>query len=297
MKKFSGRHRKLVLIPLIIFALLAVGCGKSDDSVDTTGAPEIPPKSTFVIDFDEFTSMTTAAASADSAAYNMQLLGFSGADTSSPPPAVKGTVLRGNWLLAASKVGFWSLLLTAGLILPTAAFVESFNHAPEEQTDGSWLWPYDVTVTSDTYTAELYGSFVDNEVHWEMYITKEGSYEDFNWYSGVSNLPVTEGTWTLQKNPDEPHPWIGIEWHRNPTEGTGDIKYTNIEPDNDGNGGYIHYGTTTDETYDAFYNIYNKVTDTLSEIEWNRTTKEGRIKVGDGDWQYWDSNLYDTDEP
>ena len=81
----------------------------------------------------------------------------------------------------------------------------------------------------------------------------------------------------------------------------GDIKYTNIEPGGAENGGYIFYGKTTDTTYDAYYHIYNKGQDNLTEIEWNLTSKAGRIKdekhYSDTDWHYWDENLDDIPAP
>ena len=63
------------------------------------------------------------------------------------------------------------------------------------------------------------------------------------------------------------------------------------------NGGYINYGITNETPYNAFYDIYNKGQDNHTNIEWNRTTKEGRVKDAqhflDAVWHLWDSNLDD----
>ena len=299
MKRFGYKFLMCLFIALMVLSLLVAGCGDSDsddadDGIDTSEAPQIPPVSTFVMDFDDFTD---DAESAELAVFSPS--GRKSVDAGTFVPA-DDTQTSYNWNHAAWKVGVWNVIIAVNLVVPVATFVESFNHDPVEQEDGSWVWSYDVTVAGVVYTAELHGEFVGQEVHWDMYITKEGYYEDFNWYSGVSNLPGTEGTWTLRKSPDDPTPWVGIEWHRNVEDGTGDIKYTNIVPDGDENGGYIFYGRTTDEPYDAFYDIYNKGEDRLTEIEWNRDTKEGRVKspnFGDGDWQYWDSDHKDTEAP
>ena len=61
-----------------------------------------------------------------------------------------------------------------------------------------------------------------------MYISKEGFFEDFLWYTGESDFWATEGTWTLRKGPDQDVDLLLIEWSRNPSEGTGQVKYTNI---------------------------------------------------------------------
>jgi hypothetical protein len=130
-----------------------------------------------------------------------------------------------------------------------------------------------------------------------MYISKETEYTDFLWYSGWSNDPASEGTWTLNDHPGNPSPVIGIVWHRNLQDNTGDIKYTNIVPGGQENGGYIFHGTTTDTTYNAFYNIYNKGKDNLILINWNCTTLAGQVSdslhFGDSAWHCWDSNLED----
>jgi hypothetical protein len=204
-----------------------------------------------------------------------------------------------NWGFAATNVAVWNTIITIGLAVPVAAFLESFKHEPVQHPDGTWAWAYDVTVGGVGHSAELQAIAVDGDIHWTMLVSKDGAYTDFTWFTGVSNLPATEGTWTLNRSPEDLNPFIGIEWHRNPLKETGDITYTNIVPDGPENGGYISYGTTTGTPYDAFYDIYNKGLDNHTEIEWNRTTKEGRVKdprhFGDDDWRCWDSDLIDVD--
>lgn len=130
-----------------------------------------------------------------------------------------------------------------------------------------------------------------------MYISKLDEYTDFKWYTGRSALDNTSGTWTIFKEPNDPVPLLDIEWHRDYQNDTGDITYTNVEPNGAENGGYITYGTTTDVDYNAFYNLYNKGEDNLVDIEWNRTTIAGRVAnekcYGNTNWQYWDENQED----
>jgi hypothetical protein len=105
----------------------------------------------------------------------------------------------------------------------------------------------------------------------------------------------------VNRGPDYEGPFLQIDWHRYISTQTGDIKYTNVIPGDAENGGYIFYGSTTDEEYDRFYNIYNKGQDNLAEIEWNFTNKNGRVKDEhfylDADWHCWDSNFNDIDCP
>ncbi len=132
-----------------------------------------------------------------------------------------------------------------------------------------------------------------------MYITRDGAFEDFAWYSGVSNLTATEGTWNLKSNPSDPTPLIDIDWSRSATSEIAEIRYTNVIPGDDGNGSYLEFGITDDPDYDAFYGIFNIENGNTREIQWNRETKARRIKdpahYDDEDFHCWDQELMDTD--
>ena len=245
---------------------------------DDAAPPDIPPASTFVMDFSDFDGEEAPKLAVDWA-----------------DPATMQAGPGGNWTWAATNVGVWNLIVMVGLAVPVTAFLESFNHVPAQEADGSWVWSYEVNVGGVMHTAELHALAVAGDIEWDMFISKEGFYTDFNWFSGVSNLIGTEGTWTLNKGPDDPGPLVGIDWHRNPANETGDIRYTNIVPDGPENGGYIFHGITIDPPFDAFYEIYNQGRDNLTEIEWNRTTKDGQIRdpwhFDDDDWHCWDAAL------
>jgi hypothetical protein len=273
-------------IILSVAVLLLNGCKQEEtdttDNITQDSEPlEIPPVETFKMNFDSFVG--SAARAAKTGGYE--------------PLAY----VPSNYGYAAGNVGVWNVLIAVGLAVPVATFIESFNHTPVLQSDGTWVWSYSVKVAGINHTAELHGKIVDGEVLWEMYVSKEEFYTDFNWFSGTSYLDGTQGTWTLKKSPDDPTPLLGIEWSRDLQTQTGDIKYMNIVPDGPENGGYIYYGTTSDPTYDAFYDIYNKGDDDLIEIEWNRTAKNGRVRnlthFGNEDWHYWDESLQDATAP
>jgi hypothetical protein len=273
----TGGSSKAFITTAIIMVSLLSGCG--DDGGTGTGpsAPELPPISSFLMDFSDFAETDLVA---------------------SPGTAATGGIsTKLNWSWAAGNVLVWNTLITVGLAVPTAAFVEAFHHEATRQPDGTWVWDYNFVAQSTVHLAELHGWIEGEEVNWEMYISKEGEYTDFLWYEGHSDLEVSEGTWTLYASPADPTCLIGIEWHRFPESGSGDIRYTNIVPEGPENGGYIFYGTTTDEPFDAFYDIYNKGLDNHTTIEWSRTTKTGRVldsnHFGDADWHCWDSDLND----
>jgi hypothetical protein len=204
-----------------------------------------------------------------------------------------------NWGWSALNVGIWNTIITVGLAVPVAAYLESFNHEPELQSDGTFIWSYSFDVAGVQHSAELHGRVEGNDVHWDMFISREGDYDNFNWYSGVSTLTHTEGSWTLNKDPQNPVPFIDIEWHSDPEAGAADITYTNVEPNAAGNGGYIAYAVNEAQTYESSYTVFNAGADNLTEIEWSPHTKAGRVRdaahFGDSEWNCWDENRQNVD--
>lgn len=265
--------KTLPILFLVGFIALLISC--EDDK--TTNPQEqtltIPPQSTMIIDFSEFP------------------------DTSSGDGLQNVVVSRNNWGWAALNVSVWNSVLTLTLAVPVATFVEAFNHQPVQQPDGSWLWQYTVNVQGGSYTAKLYGKIVTEGVEWKMLLSRAGVYTDFEWFKGSSNLPATEGTWTLNKDPNLPSPFLYIEWHRNTQEETADIKYTKLSPTLPENESSIFYGKTNEIPYNRFYQIFNADENSLIDIKWNYELHFGRINdpihFEDELWHCWDETLND----
>lgn len=267
---------RLLFITLTIILLLPLSCKKSEETTETKPAPELPPQSSFVMDFNDFTNVDTTA--------------------------TKNTMTYHNWGWAALNVGVWNSILTIGLVVPVAAFYESFNHeGVYDPETSSWVWSYNFNAAGSVYLAQLHASLVTEGIQWQMYISKNNGFSDFLWYEGISNLVNTEGNWHLYESPESPAEILLIEWHRDIPNNAADIKYTNVKPEAPDNGGYIFYSIDAAEPYNANYDIYNATNDNLTEIEWNKTTKNGRVKdavhFGNTDWNCWDENLMDNTCP
>ena len=267
--------RTLPILFVLAVIVLIISCEDDKTTNPQDQAPTIPPQSSMIINFDEFP------------------------DTSSGSAPENPILSKRNWSWAAGNVAVWNSVLTLTLAVPVAAFVEAFNHQPVKQTDGSWLWQYSVSVGEALFTAKLYGKTVTEGVEWKMLLTKSGAYTDFEWFTGFSNLPATEGTWTLNKDPNSPTAFLYIEWHRNTTEGTADVKYTNIIPVAPENGSYIFYGKTNEVLHNRFYQIFGAEENRLIDIKWNYEQYFGTVKDSiyfeDTIWHCWDDKLDDVD--
>jgi len=44
-----------------------------------------------------------------------------------------------------------------GLVIPVAAFLESSDHEPVRQTDGTWVWSYNFNANTVLHLAQLHG--------------------------------------------------------------------------------------------------------------------------------------------
>jgi len=265
MKSFNN----LILKPsfaILALVLVMTSCKKEDEP-----APELPPQSSFIMDFSDFSNPDDTLGSREITTYH-------------------------NWGYSYTNVLIWSSLLKIGLAVPVASFIESFNHeAVYHPDENNWTWSYNVTVNLVVYEAELTGYLETDSVVWEMRVTAGAQYADFLWYYGKSAINGSGGYWILQENPQNPNPLLQIDWHH-PSEGLADISYTNVKPGGPENGGYIFYGTAL-TGFDRFYDIYNKGLDNLTEIEWSSVNKDGRVKdphhFGDEDWNCWNENLMD----
>jgi hypothetical protein len=269
--------KTLPILFVIGIIVLIVSCEDDKTTNPQDQAPIIPPQTSMIIGFDEFP------------------------DTASGGAPENPILSKRNWGWAAGNVAVWNSVLTSILAVPVAAFAEAFNHQPVKQSDGSWLWQYSVTVQEAIYTAKLYGKTVPEGVEWKMLLTKEGEYTDFEWFTGFSNLPATEGTWTLNKDPNSPSAFLSIEWKRNTQDETADVKYTLLSPALPQDGSYIFYGKTNEVPFNRFYQIFKAESNNLIDIKWSYESYFGRVKDSiyfeDANWHCWDERLDDIDCP
>lgn len=264
-----------LILGLTLFAgLIFSGCSKDDEN-PAGPAPNLPPESSFIMDFTDFTNADTTTTYKSGLSYQ-------------------------HWGHAASRVFIWNAVIHITFAVPVAAFYESFHHDGVWDPDvQAWVWSYNFISGGVMHLAQLQGSLVEGGIKWEMYISKNNAYSDVLWYWGFSNGANTEGEWHLNANPQNLEEVIAIEWNKNFATGEANIKYTNVEAGDEEEGGYIIYGIANEEDYNAFYDIYSASMDNLLEIQWHRTMKYGRVKnelyFGDNDWRCWDEMLMDTD--
>lgn len=192
----------------------------------------------------------------------------------------------------------WDAILFVNLAVPVTAFAESFNHEPKwNNREKAYIWAYDVVVGLNRYDVELLGSLEGSYVNWEMRLSQRNGFQDFVWFTGVSASNRTGGRWNLNRTPDNPEPYLEIDWY-NDFAGEAWVKYTNIIPGAPENGAFIQYGTNLDPDFDRYYQIETIQNNKTTEIEWNYDNKNGRVRdevqFGDTLWHCWDTALLDV---
>ena len=137
MKSFRNKLWLRLFLALALLALLTAGCGKkavNNQPGDADTPPEIPPITTFIMDFGKFTSPKTLTYNQANQLVGIQLVSFNQQNSAISSTDSHIVESHKNWNYAVLNVGLWSVVLVVGLVVPVAAFVESFKHKPTTST-------------------------------------------------------------------------------------------------------------------------------------------------------------------
>ena len=205
-----------------------------------------------------------------------------------------------NWLHAALNLVVWNTVVAVNVAAPVAAFSAAAQNDPLYIGNKTWLWEYhfttDPSLGSKTYVVLLTGQYIDNDqaIEWKMNANELGGFTNFEWYSGVTEIDNSSGSFTINANPTYPHPQFGINFDK--TSGVDAIlRFTNMIPNDPGNGDYIEYETRSNEEYNRIFEL-NTSNDHI-EINWNDPQGNGRVKdakrFNDNNWHCWDNQQQD----
>ncbi len=276
---------KFLTSMLALALIFSTSCSKEDDATTETDALVLPPYETMAIDFGDFMD-----------------------DNSNSGKTALSAKVGNNWFYSRIVVGVWNTALFSTLAVPVASFKTAFNKTPEYLGENTWQWDYTVDGFASEYAAKLTGELQGEEIHWKMYVSKTGTapFEEFLWFSGVSKKDGQSGHWILNQSADRPNAMLRIDWERENDEVAG-IRYTWVREKKDDDStdtfkdSYLEYGLQTGD-YDVYYNIHFYDTEMSSfsdvNIEWNRTTYNGRVRAElyfeDNKWRCWDETGEDA---
>lgn len=238
--------------------------------VDSSTPPELPPISSFEMDYSGFNSDKSAE------------------------------LLVGNWMYSVLTIGVFNTYASVNMIVPTAAYRVALTKTPEYIDDNVWLWSFDFPVIGATYTAKLTGEAMRRgKVKWEMRIDRQGpdGFSSFLWFEGVSQ-DQDEASWTIYKDPIAPFKAMEISWKRAKADDDGTLKYTIANSKDSFYKSTIETGTNNNELFNRYYAVYRSDENSNIRIEWDTVTKTGRVKspnhFKDEAWHCW--NQYKLDD-
>ena len=179
-----------------------------------------------------------------------------------------------NWTTAVEIVSPWR---TLSADIPVSSYRSATSQGASHVSGAKWEW--------SNSNVRLTGETTGAQVKWEMFVS------DIKRLDGTSNTSATEGKWTIYEGQT---PLLQIDY----TDSGKKITYTYLK-DGQNKGAYIEFGSTQG-SYNFYYKVryYNTNLTKFSEadIEWNHTTKAGRICSADyldGSWKQWDGQKMD----
>ncbi len=204
-----------------------------------------------------------------------------------------------NWWRAKSIVKNWNLTILENLSVPISSYLKATKtQNPLYQSDNTWLWEYDFYDGEINYSSKLFGTENTDSVIWEMYITKEGEYNDFLWFSGICFNNNNTVLWKIYDNPDNAEELMSINYNKQSSDVI-DIKFTNISPSDAENGSYFLLGKSNTDNFNRYFKSFTKTDDKKLEITWSSEIGYGKISsfdlYQDSNWHCWDESLKDVD--
>lgn len=238
----------------------------SCDTEPVDERPELPPIESLMMDFSDFEGQ---------------------------PGGTKATEASyGNFTHSYLSVLFWNLTSTLTMTLPVAAYGHALQQEAEYVGDHTWEWSFDFQYEGMDYSATLTGARISNEkFSMEMKIGLAAlPGQGVKWFDGEVRYDHTQALWNLYMEGNVKV--LEAEWHKNFETEAGDLSYTYVEPEQEETGSFIRFKYMPREVYDGAYTI--SLSAGVTEIEWNVTSKEGRVKdpvkFGDSNWHCWDSH-------
>ena len=269
-----------------IFYFLAIGlllilqsCAKDDNNApDNLKAPELPSMAYFTIPTQTF-----------------------GLVDNNEVSTTRNN--KSNWIHAGLSILAWNSVVFVHTAVPIAAFGHAFDYEAVYIGDMTWEWKYEYQSPADQgskkYDVSLTGQYISDqeEVAWTMTVTEQGNGTSFIWYEGVTAVGNTTGSFTVNKDPGNPKPYMNISYTRKPASNDITIRFSNVDVDAEGYGDYIEWRTSNGADYDRAYDVFNK--NDLLEIEGNSINENGRVKhpshFNDSEWHCWNSNKVNID--
>ncbi len=268
-----------IILSILVVATLFQSCLEVpvNDAPDGMVAPEIPPMEMHTLPTENLRTTNTDTTAAQSAGQTYH-----------------------NWWHAGVNLAVWSVVSYVAIAPPTAAFQRAFYEQSQYVGNSTFKWEYRYTDPNNgkKFDVELTGQYISNlqEVYWEMTASQVGGFSNFVWYTGTTAVGFASGSFTINKNPQNPSPELKLEYTK-PNSYESTLRITNVAPNNPNNGDYIEYRTNLNDYYDKAFDLKHGANNLL-EINWSEALRDGQVRhpqrFNDNDWHCWNTNQLDV---
>lgn len=204
---------------------------------------------------------------------------------------------------AAEQISAWKALLTDSIDIQNSSLKETSYNDFIFQKDETWLMNFDFIVENIKFTANFFGIIEHDTTLFKTFLYSDAADTTLVFLDGKFYDDSKTGHWILNKPGFDEDTvfteikFMSVDWYVDSLDQK-EIKFT----DNQiglSNLNYILYKDSTDGQFNAYVNIYVSGNDNYSIIEWNKSTKEGRVKdflhFNDENWHCWDNNYLNID--
>lgn len=212
-----------------------------------------------------------------------------------------------HYNFASSKLNIWQKLLIDSMDFQKSLFNYAITNDQSFQEENIWALNgdviyndtlYEVSFITEDFTDSLlyniYFSLIEYNEETSLVYLNLLTFEGISYY--YNQTPNFYGNWKIQK-PDTSESigksFLEVSWG-DTIKAESFIKFTYVSGGNK-NGNYIIFQDSIDGLYDSYLDIYSKVEENHTYIQWNNTTKRGRVKdinnFPDDAWRYWDESL------
>ncbi len=274
-----------IMIASLLFLTLWSCDDDSPTGPDLSEAPDAPSLENVQMDFSIFEDADSYGFKKNHEEFNENFIErFS---------AIKKTADFTVYEQAAFYAYFAESWFQAMKAFPLAFFQEQMWGEPEVDGD-TWIWEWRFAYEGESLTIRVTAETVNNERHWELRYTLEGTDDDVEnelFISSRIRLDGTGGKWQMYDLFDEgSKPVFVVEY-----ELDGDLTTTvDMHFDEQDEGRFLYQSDGTNSSL----KMWDIISDGISTIEWNNDTGTGSFQspgYRDGQKVCWDENYQDTE--
>ena len=203
-----------------------------------------------------------------------------------------------NFSFVSEKVLEWRSFLEDTISIHKAIIENSAQYSFSHQKENTWLSAFSFNLNDVNYSAKYFGIADSDTVLYKGFVSFD-TISDLLLLDGEAHSNAKVGSWVVNEGVAEDYEFKGVKvlsvsWNFLENK---HIKFT-INQAGSENLDYISYIDSVNGEYNTYLDIYSKGNENHTFVQWNKTTKQGRVKdmlrFDNENWHYWNSDFQDV---